>query len=238
MRPKTLSILVLLFIVLASLTSFAQQTYVNRYDLFAGYSFLDTPSLNGLQNGFNTEVGWNAKTWVALGADFSVFTGTNNLATGQLNTAVKQELGGQILQLIEAGIIPPTYQLVVPTSSTVLTFSAGPQFNYRHFKAVTLFARPALGVLHEGATLKPTDLVAKALVSGLIGPQLTTSDNVVFYGFGGGMDFNLSTHFGVRTAADFVHYNVFSNLLNGGRNSVRFSVGPTFRFGGNIVANK
>jgi hypothetical protein len=238
MRPKTLSIVVLLFIILTSLSGFAQQTYVNKFDLFAGYSFLDTPSLNGLQNGFNTEIGWNAKTWVALGVDFSVFTGSNNLTAGLLNPTVQQELGGQIEELIKAGIIPPTYQLVVPTDSTVLTFSAGPQFNYRHFKAVTLFARPALGVLHEQATLKPTDPVAKALVSGLVGPQLTTSDNVVFYGAGGGLDLNLSTHFGVRAAADYVHYNVFSNLLNGSRNSVRFSVGPTFRFGGNIVPNK
>lgn len=238
MRPKMLPILIFFVLVLTSVSCFAQQTYVNKFDLFAGYSFLDTPSLNGLQNGFNTEVGWNAKTWVALGVDFSVFTGSNNLTAGLLNTTVQQELGAQIEQLIKAGIIPPTYQLVVPTNSTVLTFSGGPQFNYRHFKAVTLFARPALGVLHEQATLKPTDPVAKALVSGLVGPQLTTSDNVVFYGVGGGADFNLSTHFGVRTAADYVHYNVFSNLLNGGRNSVRFSVGPTFRFGGNILASK
>ena len=120
----------------------------------------------------------------------------------------------------------------------MLTFSAGPQINYRHFKPVTLFVRPALGVLHESATVTPADPVAKALVTALIGPQLKASDNVVFYGFGGGMDFNLSTHFGVRTAADFVHYNVFSNLLDGGRNSVRFSIGPTFRFGGNILGSK
>ena len=39
---------------------------------------------------------------------------------------------------------------------------------------------------------------------------------------------------GIRTAADFVHYDMFSGLLHGGRNSVRFSVGPTFRFGPNV----
>jgi hypothetical protein len=238
MRPKTLSILVVLLIVLASVSGFAQQTYVNKYDLYTGYAFLDTPSLSLFQNGFNTEVGWNAKTWVALGVDFSVFSGSNTLNTSTLNAGVQQELGGQIEQLIKAGIIPPTYQLVSGTNATVLTFSAGPQINYRHFKPVTLFVRPALGVFHEAATLTPTDPVGKALIAGLIGPQLHTSDNVVFYGFGGGMDFNLSTHFGVRAASDFVHYNVFSNLLNGGRNSVRFSIGPTFRFGGNILANK
>jgi len=238
MRPKTLSILVVLFIALASLTCFAQQTYVNKYDFYSGYAFLDTPSLSLFQNGYNAEVGWNAKTWVALGADFSVFNGSNTLNPATLNTAVQQELGGQIAQLIKAGIIPPTYRLQAQTDATVLTFSAGPQINYRHFKAVTLFVRPALGVFHEAATLNPADPVGKALIAGLIGPALHRSDNVVFYGFGGGVDFNFSTHFGARVASDFVHYNVFSNLLDGGRNSVRFSVGPTFRFGGNILASK
>lgn len=236
MRPNTLSITVLVLLVLTSISCFAQQTYVNRYDLYAGYAFLDTPSLNLFQNGFNTEVGWNAKTWVALGADFSVFSGSNTLNTATLNTGVQQQLGGQIEQLIKAGIIPPTYQLMAQTNATVLTFSAGPQINYRHFKPVTLFVRPALGVFHEQATLNPSDPVGKALIAGLIGPALHTSDNVVFYGFGGGLDFNLSTHFGMRAASDFVHYDVFSNLLNGGRNSVRFSIGPTFRMGGNILA--
>ena len=93
-----------------------------------------------------------------------------------------------------------------------------------------------LGAFHESVSLNPPDAVGKALVAGLVGPSLHTTDTVLFYGFGGGMDFNLSTHFGVRTAADFVHYNVFSNLLDGGRNSVRFSIGPTFRFGGNILS--
>jgi len=236
MRPKTLSVCMLVFfVVLTTFSCFAQQTYVNRFDVYTGYSFLSTPSLNLFQNGFNTEIGWNARTWVALGFDFSVFSGSNTIGPGVLNSTVQQELGSAIAALVEEGVIPPTYRLVVPTNSTIYTYSAGPQFNIRHFKPVTFFVRPALGGLHESASLKPTDPVGAALVAGLVGPTLHTSDTVLFYGFGGGMDFNLSTHFGIRTAADFVHYNVFSNLLDGGRNSVRFSIGPTFRFGGNIV---
>ena len=235
MRPKTLSVCVLLFLVLTSLSGFAQQTYVNRFDIYTGYSFLDTPSLNLFQNGFNFEAGWNARTWVALGFDFSVFNGSNTIGPGVLNSNVQQALGAEVLELIQEGIIPPTYQLRVPTSSTVYTYSGGPQFNIRHFKPVTIFVRPALGAFHESVSLKPTDPVTAGLVAGLVGPSLHDSDTVLFYGFGGGLDFNISTHFGVRTAADFVHYNVFSGLLDGGRNSVRFSIGPTFRFGGNIL---
>jgi len=99
---------------------------------------------------------------------------------------------------------------------------------------MTFFVRPALGALHADISLKPGDPVSIAIVTKLIGPGMKTSDTVVFYGFGGGMDLNVSKHVGIRTAADFVHYDMFSGLLNGGRNSVRFSVGPTFRFGPNV----
>lgn len=236
MRAKVLSVVVLLLVVFTSLSCLSQQTYVNRFDAYTGYSFLSTPSLNLFQNGFNGEFGWNARTWVALGFDFSVFSGSNTIVPSMLSTTVQQQVGAELAALAAEGLLPPGYTVRVPTNSTIYTYSGGPQFNYRHFKPVTLFIRPALGALHESASLKPTDPITIALVQGLVGPSMHASDTVVFYGFGGGLDFNLSRHFGVRTAADFVHYNVFSNLLNGGRNSVRFSIGPTFRFGGNILS--
>ena len=130
--------------------------------------------------------------------------------------------------------LPAGYTLAVPATATTYTYSAGPQFSLRKFKTVTFFARPALGALHSDITLKPGDPISTAIVTKLIGPSMKTSDTVMFYGFGGGMDFNVSKHVGIRTAADFVHYDMFSSLLNGGRNSVRFSVGPTFRFGSNV----
>src|SRR5262249_24823623 len=99
-------------------------------------------------------------------------------------------------------------------------YSAGPQINIRHFKPVTIFIRPALGALHESASLSPGDPVTRALVVGLVGSGLHKTDTVVFYGFGGGVDFNFSQHFSLSTSADLVHYNMFSNLLNGGRNTL------------------
>ncbi|HSY13715.1 MAG TPA: outer membrane beta-barrel protein [Verrucomicrobiae bacterium] len=235
MRPKTLSIVVLLFIFITSLTCVSQQTYVNRFDAYAGYGYFSTPSLNLSQNGFNTEFGWNWKTWLALGFDFSVFTGDNVITPNMLNSGLQQTLAGEIAELQAIGELPPGYALRMPTSSTTYTYSAGPQINIRHFKPVTFFVRPALGSLHEVATLHPQDPFASQVAVVLAGPNMQKTDTVTFYGFGGGMDFNLTKHFGVRTAADYVHYNMFSNVLGSSQNSVRFSVGPTFRFGGNIV---
>ncbi|HEY1730374.1 MAG TPA: outer membrane beta-barrel protein [Terriglobales bacterium] len=235
MRPKTLSVVILLFIVFTSLTAFSQQTYVNRFDAYAGYGYFSTPSLSLNQNGFNGEFGWNAKTWVALGFDFSVFTGDNTITPGMLTPALQQTLAGEIAQLQAGGLLPAGYQLRMPTSSTTYTYSAGPQFNIRHFKPVTIFVRPALGSLHEVASLHPQDPFATQVAVVLAGPNMQKTDTVTFYGVGGGLDFNLSKHFGVRTAVDYVHYNMFSNVLGSSQNSIRFSVGPTFRFGGNIV---
>ncbi len=235
MRPKTLSVVILLFIVLTSLTAFSQQTYVNRFDVYAGYGYFSTPSLNLSQNGFNTEFGYNWKTWLALGFDFSVFTGDNVITPRMLNSGLQQTLATEIAGLQALGQLPPGYQLRMPTSSNTYTYSAGPQINIRHFKPVTFFVRPALGSLHEVASLHPQDPFATQVAIVLAGPGMQKTDTVTFYGVGGGMDFNLSTHFGIRTAADYVHYNMFSNVLGSSQNSVRFSIGPTFRFGGNIV---
>jgi opacity protein-like surface antigen len=235
MRPRTLSAVILLFIVLTSLTAFSQQDYVNRFDVYGGYGHFATPSLSLNQNGFNGEFGWNWKTWLALGFDFSVFTGDNTIVPNMLTPALQQTLSAQIAALQGQGLLPPGYQLKMPTSSTTYTYSAGPQINIRHFKPVTIFVRPALGSLHEVATLHPKDPFAQQVALVLAGPSFQKTDTVTFYGVGGGVDFNLSKHIGVRTAVDYVHYNMFSNTLGSSQNSVRISVGPTFRFGGNIV---
>jgi len=102
-------------------------------------------------------------------------------------------------------------------------------------KKVTLFVRPALGALHASVTAKPNDPITKLIVGGLLGSNPTKSDTVVFYGFGGGATWEVTPNFGLRVAADFVRYNFFSDLLDGGRNSVRVVVGTKFSFGKNIL---
>ena len=157
------------------------------------------------------------------------FTGHSTLFPTELDPSQQARLAPII------PLLPPGFVLAVPYDSTTYTFTGGPQFAYRHFKWVTFFGHPSIGGLHESVTAKPNNPILTQIVTTIIGPSMQKSDTVVFYGFGGGFDINATKHFAIRTQADFVHVNLFSGLLNGGRNSVRFSIGPTFRFGKNVV---
>ncbi len=208
----------LVFAILAvlSISAVAQQT-VNRYDLFTGYSHLTSPSVKLDQNGFNTSFGVNVKRWLALGADFSIFSGPGGIPISDTT------IPAPVKSLLPAG-------LVVPFDASTYTFAAGPQINIRHFDKVMFFVRPGLGLIHERAQLKGVDTLIASL-----GPQLgiTSSkltDTTYFYGAGGGFDINASKHVGFRFSVDFVRTPLFSNLLEP-RNAVRFSVGPTFKWG-------
>jgi len=224
--PKPVVALLLLLFLPAC--AFAQQDYVSRFDTFAGYSYFSSPKLNLVERGFNGEFGVNVKRWMALGVDFSIFDGHTSLMPGELN----KNLQAQLAPIL--GALPPGTVVSVPYDARTYTLSGGPQINIRHWKPVTLFVRPAFGVLHEDVTAKPNTPLTTLLVANLLGPSGQKDDTVIFYGFGGGIDFNLSRHFAIRTAADFVHTHLFGHLLNGGRNSVRVSVGPAFRWGGNV----
>jgi hypothetical protein len=229
MRPRTLFV-VLLFVLLTSLTVFSQQTDIRQFSTFGGFSYLSTPSLNLTQRGFDGDFGVNVRSWLTLGSDFSYSVGSSSLVPKYLNAATQAKLAPFLPYL------PPGYVLAVPYDSATYTYEAGPQFNYRRFRKVTLFVRPALGVLHAAVTVKPGDPIAKQIVAGLLGTNPTKSDTAVFYGFGGGLTWELTPNFGLRVATDVVHFNYFSDLLNGGRNSVRLTVGTKFSFGKNILA--
>lgn len=228
MRPRTLSV-ALLFVLLATLTCFSQQTDIRQFSTFAGFSYLNTPSLNLTERGFDGDFGINVRPWLTLGGDFSWGGGSSSLLPKSLNAATQAKLAPFL------PLLPPGYVLAVPYDLSTYTYEAGPQFNYRGLRKVTLFARPALGALHASVTAKPGDPIAQAIVAGLLGPSPKKSDTVVFYGFGGGATWEITPNFGLRGAVDFVHYNFFSDILNGGRNTVRLTVGTKFSFGKNIV---
>jgi hypothetical protein len=215
----------------------AQQDYVSRYDIYNGFVTLDAPLLDLTTRGYHFQGGWNEKTWLAQGFDYSVTTGHTELTPDLLPTALQQQLAAQIMQLIEAGVIPPTYQVYVPVNSTTQTFAAGPQFSYRKFRRVTLFVRPSLGAVHETATPHPHDLVTTEIAQELV-PSGKKTDWTGFYGFGGGYDLNMTKHFGLRMQTDVVYFHIFNDLLADGRWDFRWSVGPTFHFGGNIHSAK
>ena len=215
------------FVVLIAGCALAQQDYVNRYDVFTGFSYLSSPHLNLFQRGFNGEAGVNVRRWLSLGGDFSVFTGHSSLNTADLDPSQLAKLA-PLAPLLPPGVTLGS--LSVPFDATTYTFTAGPQFNYRGIKAITPFIRPAIGGIHEHVTAKPDNPITQALVPVLL-PGSQKSDTTIFYGVGGGFDINATKHVGLRLAADFVHFKLFDGFLKDPRNAVRFSVGPTFRWG-------
>jgi hypothetical protein len=214
----------------------AQQTDIARYDLYAGFADFDTPWLKLNQRGIHTQEGYNWKRWAAVGFDFSEGTGNNTLTAKVLTPALQQELALEIGALEQEGAIPAGYQLVVPTHAFSETFALGPQLMIRHYKPVTFFIRPSIGTIRQRVTPHPTDPVATAIIAQLM-PAGSKVDWEGFYGFGGGMDWNATTHLAVRAQDDLVHWQLFDGLLAQGSWTNRFSVGVAYRFGGNIVGH-
>ncbi len=230
------SLLIFLFVLLLiPVGGWAQQAqpYVGRFDAFTGFSYMASPDFNLYQRGFNGEFGVNVTRWLALGGDFSVLDGNTSLFPNELKPSLQTELGAELGQLAQLGAIPPGYVLYVPFNAKTYTYASGPQINFRQLKAVTFFVRPDLGGIHETATLHPQDQI-QTLVVGALAPGGKKNDTTYFYGVGGGFDVNASKHVALRVTVDYVHTFLFDDLLKDSRNTVRLSVGPTFRFGKNV----
>ncbi len=210
-----------------------QQTYVSRYDIFTGYTYLNSPHVNLAQNGGHIQAGVRPRTWYSLGFDYSIAVGNMTLVPSLLPNSLQQSLSAQLAKLAAAGLIPPGYSISVPTHARSQTFSIGPQLAFRHWSKITLFLRPDLGAIYETAKPNPTDPIATAIVKQLA-PSGEKQDWTYFYGFGGGIDFLASKHFALRVQADFVRDHLFNDILKDARNTVRFSIGPCFNFGKNI----
>ena len=212
----------------------AQQTHVTQFDAYVGYAFLDSPHIGLFENGAQFQVGYRPRTWLSLGFDYSISTGDLTLTPNLLTTALQQQLAAQLAALAAAGKLPPGYSLMVPASSLTQTFAAGPQLAYRHFKKVTLFARPSIGYIREAATPHPRDPIAQAVAMQLA-PSGKKIDWTPFYGFGYGIDVLFTRHFAWRTQGDLVWDHLFRDTLRDGRWTTRFSTGPAFNFGRNIA---
>jgi hypothetical protein len=233
LQALPLLILALLMVVAPAA---AQQSYVSRYDLFAGYTFLDSPSVGLFDNGFHVQAGIRPATWYSLGVDYSVASGSLTLTPNLLTSTLQQQLAGLFQELGALGQLPAGFtvgSLVVPTHSFTETITGGPQLAYRHFSKITLFIRPSIGAIHEAATPQDTNAVETIVVSQLA-PTGKKTDTTIFYGFGGGVDYIFSKHVSIRVQADLVYDHLFNNLLQNGEWTTRFSVGPCFNFGKNI----
>lgn len=231
---KPANILAFFVLLLIPNCVFAQQDYVGVFDLYNGFAWFDSPSANLAERGYHLQAGVNLRTWLAMGFDYSIVEGNVTLVPNLLKPSLQTQIGGQLAALESAGLLPPGYQVAVGTASTTQTFAGGPQWEFRHFRQVTFFAHPSIGAIHEVATPHPSDPVTTAIVAQLA-PSGRIRDWEPFYGFGGGFELNFVRFASLRIQADYVHNDLFSNILKEPRNTVRLSVGPAFHFGKNIA---
>jgi hypothetical protein len=227
-------LLPLLAVAILPICASAQQDYVGRYDLYNGFAYFDSPDIHLTERGYHLQAGYNLRTWLALGFDYSVVNGTLNITPDLLKTSLRDEIQTQLAPLVAAGVIPASYNLAIPVDSTTQTFAAGPQLEYRHFRWATLFIRPSIGAIRELATPHATDQISAGIATQLA-PSGSKTEWTGFYGFGGGAEFNLSKHFAIRMQADYVHNSLFTDILKSARNTTRLSIGPAFHFGKNIA---
>jgi hypothetical protein len=214
-----------LAIFILYLPALAQQTDINRYTLFTGFDYMISPARNLTERGFEGDFGVTVKPWLGLGGDFGALGDGIISGAGAINGS--ETVFAPILEQYQ---INPSL-VNVPFRSTTYTFAAGPQFYLRKWQKVTLFARPGFGGIHESANINLTAVAPILEQLGIPVPNAHQTDTQLFFGLGGGFDLNLSRRVGVRFATDWVNTHLFSNLLTPRQNYVRFSLGPTFRWG-------
>jgi hypothetical protein len=207
----------------------AQQSYIGKYDAYVGFSDINAPFVNNLnQPGFNTQVGISTNRWLASGFDFSKETGTGPLTANLLPANLQQELAAEL---------PPGYTLSIPTDVTIQTFAGGSQLVYRHFSKATILIHPALCAVRVSATPHPTDPISTAVVAVLV-PSGKKLDWTGGYGIGGGVELRVSKHLSARMQTDAIWTHPINDILANGGWIYRFSVGPAFHFGRNIANGK
>jgi hypothetical protein len=216
-------------VLFATVCCSAQERYVGRFDTFVGFSDINAPYVNNLnQPGFAMQGGLANNRWLASGFDYSMQSGTGPFTASLLPAK---------LQLALAGEVPPGYNLSVPTDVTIQTFAAGSQLVYRHFAKTAILIHPVLCALRINATLHPGDPVATAVMAQLV-PSGKKVDWTGGYGIGGGTDLHVSKHLTARMQSDLVWSHPVNDLIGKGFWIYRFSVGPAFHFGRNIDTGK
>jgi hypothetical protein len=203
------------------LPAMAQQTDINRYTIYTGFDSMISPARSLTEYGFDVDFGVTVKPWLGLGGDFGALSGSGTISGSETVYA----------RTLTAAGIPPS-AIHVPFDSTTYTFAAGPQFYIRKWKKITLLVRPGLGGIHETANLKfPPQLPPLFELLQIPPPSAHQTDTTWFFGMGGGCDFNVSRRVGLRITVDWINTHLFSSLLTDRQNYVRFTIGPTFRWG-------
>jgi len=229
--PPLASVAIIRAVIVCSLAIFFvfpafAQDVIPRYTIYTGFDYMISPARNLTERGFDADFGVIVKPWLGLGADVSAIGENVISGAGTINgseTIYAKPVAG-------LGLDPSLIH--VPFKSTTITFAAGPQFYLRKWKRVTFLARPGFGGIHESADLTfPPALGPLFAALQLPPPAAHQTDTTWFIGAGGGFDINVTRWLGLRFTADWVNTHLFSDLLTNRQNYVRFTVGPTFRWG-------
>jgi hypothetical protein len=166
-----------------------------------------SPARNLTQRGFEGDFGVTVRPWMSLGGDFG-FSGEDVLTgAGTINGS-------------ETAFSPALKAIGVDPNAIHVAFKS------------TTYTFAGLGGIHESANIAfPAQL---GMILGALGqpiPNPHQTDTTYFVGLGGGFDLNVSRTVGLRFATDWVNTHLFSSLLTQRQNYIRFSVGPTFRWG-------
>jgi len=221
----TLVVLLCSLLILLTRPAIAQDV-IPRYTIYTGFDYMISPARNLTERGIDMDFGVIVKPWLGLGADVSLIGQNIFSGAGTIN-------GSETIYakpVAALGLDPSLIQ--VPFRSSTMTFAAGPQFYLRKWKRITFLARPGLGGIHESADLTfPPQLAPLFEVLQLPPPATHQTDTTWFVGAGGGFDINVNRWLGLRFTTDWVNTHLFSNLLVNRQNYVRFTIGPTFRWG-------
>jgi hypothetical protein len=140
-----LALLVLLFAAALVVQPASAQQYVQKWDLYGGYSELITrsPSVDLSQHGYNFTFGRNINHWLAMGLDFSDFRGNDGLSAfgGDLAAKLPASLVAQVPPIMLQPLAATKFRL--PFDASTWTVAIGPQFNLRKTKWVTPFGGPS-----------------------------------------------------------------------------------------------
>ena len=211
----------------------AQEDFkINRYTIYTGFDYMISPARNLTQRGFDTDFGVTVKPWLGLGADFSASGNAIISGGGTINGDETVYAPTLTMAHEQYPFVPLPSSVFVPFKSTTYTFAAGPQFYIRKWRKITFLGRPGLGLIHESADLMfPSALGGLFQMLNIPQPSSHQTDTTWFVGLGGGFDLNLTRRMGFRFTADWINTHLFSDLLSNRQNYVRFTIGPTFRWG-------
>lgn len=217
--------LLALLVLLTGTICFAQRGYVSKYDMYVGFSNINAPFVNNLnQPGIGVQFAMVHNRWLESGLDYSVQSGTGPLTADLLTKSLQMGL---------AAALPPGYSLRLRTDVNIQTFAGGTQLTYRRFARAPIFFHPVLTALRIEATPRPKDPIQAAIAHALV-PSGKKIDLTPGFGFGGGTDLRISKHLSARMQMDGAWSHPMNDILGNGGWIIRAGVGPAFHFGRDI----